>query len=363
MTSAIRAAIDGRPLVGNRTGIGVHVAEIAARLRKTSPLIYSHTTIVNRDGIGDIECVVDPARLGVLWQQFLFAAAARRERCDVVWGPHGTLPWTLTLPSVITVHDLTSLTMPGQHKLRTLLSFNLFIGRSLEIATRIAAVSKVTAKELKRGFGVPFSKIEIVPNGVSDFYTPGSAEPGPLPAGLQQGRYILYVGTIEPRKGIADLLAAWQRLPRPRSPLVLAGDPGWKNASLRKALEPFVTSGEVIIAGFVDAETLRELYRQCLIFAYPSRYEGFGLPPLEAMACGAPVVASRAGAIPEVAGEGAELFAPGDVERLSSILKQLAGSDAMRADLRSRGLGRSKEFGWERPARLMDALFADAANR
>ncbi len=357
-----RVAIDGRPLVGNRTGIGVHVAEIAARLESTEPLMFSHTAVENREGIESLEYVVDPAPRGVVWQQLRFSDAARRERCDVVWGPHGTLPWTLTLPSVITIHDLTSLTMPGFHRLRTLLSFNLFIGRSLAIASGIAAVSRVTADAVRRGFGVDSAKIEIVPNGVSDFFSPADGSGPRLPSGLEPGTFILYVGTIEPRKGIDDLFEAW-KLQRPRPPLVIAGDPGWKNAALRKRLEPFMATSEVVVTGFVDLATLRELYRNCLLFVYPSHYEGFGLPPLEAMACGAAVVASRAGAIPEVAGDGAELFAPRDVVELAGILKRLTANEAQRRELKSRGIQQAAGFSWQRSARLMDELFARVAER
>lgn len=356
----MRVAIDGRPLVGDRTGIGVHVAEIVGRLREITPIIFSHAAINNREGIGAIETLVDQAPLGVLWQQFLFSRAAADRDCGVVWGPHGTLPWTLKIPSVITVHDLTSITMPRQHKLSTILSFNLFINRSLSLASRIAAVSRVTADEVSRGFGIPVSRIEIVPNCVSGFFTP-AYEPARLPDGIAAGSYLLYVGTVEPRKGIAHLVAAWQSLAEPRPPLVIAGGAGWKNSRLRSGIEPHIASGSIKMTGFVDRETLRELYRHCLLFIYPSLYEGFGLPPLEAMACGAPVIASRAGAIPEVAGTGAELFEPGDAEDLAVTIRRLLRDPILRSDLQLRGLERASQCRWEESAALMEELFKGAA--
>ena len=212
----LRLLIDGRALVGNRTGIGTHVAEIAGRLGfDPPPIIASHAPVEDRDGIGSCSFVVDRFPTGVAWQQLRLAAVAAREHADVLWGPHGTLPWTGRTPSVITVHDLTSITIPRHHLLKTVLSFNTFITRSLERATRIAAVSRSTADELVRGFGVPSASIEVVPNGVSEYFSAAEAEgeEDVLPSRLSSRNYILYVGTLEPRKGVDDLIRAWEGLP------------------------------------------------------------------------------------------------------------------------------------------------------
>lgn len=336
----LRVVIDGRPLVGNRTGIGVHTAEIARRLTfEPPPLIASHAAIENREGIENCRFQVDAMPFGVLWQQLVLP----RIDADVLWGPHGTLPLTWRKSSLITMHDLTSITMPGRHRLKTIASFNLFIGRSLEQATKVACVSRATADETMRGFGVPRSKIEIVPNGVDDFFTPGGEERD----------YLLYAGTLEPRKGIGDLLAAWRSLPAPRPRLVLCGDPGWRT---KVSNDP-----EIEVRGYVTRSELRDLYREALVFVYPSHYEGFGLPPLEAMACGAPVVATRTGAIPEFAGDAALLVAPGDVEGLAKAIGRLVRDRAFRADLRLRAADRARLFGWDRSGRLMQELLEAAA--
>lgn len=330
----MRILIDGRPLVGNRTGIGVHTAEIARRLERV-PLIASHAEIVDRTGIEHCAFRVDPSPLGVLWQQTTLA----RIDADVLWGPHGTLPLRTRVPAVVTLHDFTSITMPGRHRLKTILSFNLIIGRSLEQAARIACVSRLVADEAMRGFGIAAHDIEIVPNGVDEFFSPGGEE----------GDYILFAGTLEPRKGLDELLEAWRSLsPRPR--LVLCGDAGWKTRIPR---DPGIE-----VTGYVTRERLRELYRGARVFVYPSRYEGFGIPPLEAMACGAPVIATRTGAIPEFA-EGAAVL----IERggLRDALPRLLGDPVLRSELRARGPERARLWTWDRGATVMNQLLREAA--
>lgn len=334
----MRLLIDGRPLVGNRTGIGVHTAEIARRLSVPSEnidaTVASHAPIDDKEGLEHLRFRVDRMPLGVLWQQL----ALPRLDADVLWGPHGTLPLAWKKPAIVTLHDFTSITMPLRHRAKTVLSFNLFIGASLERATRVACVSRTVADEAVRGFGVHASKIEIVPNGVDDYFSPGGEE----------GDYILFTGTLEPRKGIDDLLDAWRALPRPRPRLVLCGGSGW---GTRIGEEHGVER-----TGYVSREKLRDLYRHALVFAYPSHHEGFGIPPLEAMACGAPVIATRTGAIHEYAEGAAVLIEPGDRAALRDALARAVRDASLRAELRARGPERARSWRWERGASVMSDL-------
>jgi glycosyltransferase involved in cell wall biosynthesis len=333
----VQITIDGRALVGNRTGIGVHTAEIAKRL-DGSPLIASHAEIVERSDLERCRFRVDPMPLGVAWQQLVLPRIATD---GVLWAPHGTLPFALRIPSVATLHDFSSLTMPLRHRLKTVLSFNAFIGRSLQMATRIAAVSRAVAEESVRWFGVSRERIEIVPNGVDEFFSPDGDEED----------YVLFVGTIEPRKGVDDLLAVWDSLPSPRPRLLLCGDAGWGHVPMPP---------EVEVTGYVDRVRLRELYRHARAFVYPSRYEGFGIPPLEAMACGAPVIATRTGAIGEYADGAALLVDPGDRVALRQALVDILGDAPLRRELREHGAARARSYTWEQSAALMTELFAEA---
>lgn len=352
----LRVAIDGRALVGNRTGIGVHAAEITARLGlDTPPVIASHAEIADREGLESCRFVVDRAPNGVVWQQLLLPRVVVREECDVLWGPHATLPISLSIPAVVSIHDLTSITMPHRHRLRTILSFNTFIRASLEKAVKIAAVSRLAADEVIRGFGIAPSKIEIVPNGVSEFFTPGEARASTEP-------FILYTGTLEPRKGIGELLAAWSSLSGKRPKLVLAGDPGWGTSPLLRRHRDAIAAGAIEVLGFVTREKLRELYRSCAVFVYPSHFEGFGLPPLEAMACGAPVVAARGGAIPETVGDAALIVAPGDADALRAAISSVLTDVRLARDLIAHGFECAGRYRWDTSAAKMHELLREASS-
>ncbi|HVT02369.1 MAG TPA: glycosyltransferase family 1 protein [Thermoanaerobaculia bacterium] len=351
--------IDGRPLVGHRTGIGVHTAEIARRLRFTpAPVIAAHAGLGDASDLDGCRVVVDKTALGVVWQQMRLPEIAAREEAAVVWGPHGTLPLRLRTPAVVSIHDLTSITMPHRHRIKTVLSFNLLIARSLEMAEYIAAVSLTAASEIMRGFGVRSGKITIVPNGVDEFFSPGPADG--LPARLAGKDYLLYVGTLEPRKGIDDLVRAWRAITgRPR--LVLCGSEGWGHARLRSMMEHEIEAGEIIMTGYVDRTTLRALYRGASALVYPSRFEGFGLPPLEAMACGTPVVATAGGAIREVVGDAAELVEVGDIDGLRQAIMTVLANESRRLELIARGHERVELFRWDTSAHLMRDLLRAAA--
>lgn len=360
MSDSLRLLVDARPLVGARTGIGVHAAEIARRLPfAPPPMLAAHAPIHDLSGIEHLPVRVDRAPLGVLWQQTLLPRILLEEHADVLWGPHGTLPLASRVPAVVSVHDLTSITTPASHQLKTVLSFNTFIARSLHAAAFIAAVSTVTAEAVMRGFGVSASKIEVVPNGVGPELRPASGEGDPG-FGLRSGAYLLYAGTIEPRKGIGDLLEAWERL-TPRPKLVLCGSPGWGIRRLRRIIERYEQQGEIVVTGYVDRDVLVSLLQHALLFVYPSRDEGFGLPPLEAMACGTPVVAASGGAIPEVVGDAALLVPPGQPDQLLSAMRSALSNPLLREDLRARGLARARTFSWDTSARKMEELIRRTA--
>lgn len=351
----MRLVIDGRPLVGERSGIGVHTAEIARRLDLGDPVVIASHAPIEIEPDSRIELDLRRSRPGVWWQQRHLPGVASDWGADVIWGPHGTLPLVSKVPGVVTVHDLTSIDMPGRHRLRTILSFNTLIGPSLSKARKVVAVSKDTATAVARRFGIDRGKLEVVYNGVDDFFEPG--EPDVLPEKLLPGGYLLYVGTLEPRKGVGLLIDSWSAIDS-APPLVLCGAKGWKSDDVisRADADP-----RIIRTGWVTRGMLRDLYRGALATIYPSEYEGFGLPVLEAMRCGSPVITTSGGAIPEVAGDAALMIEPGDGNGLTEAIRTVMSDSGLRDELRSRGLEQARKFSWDRAASDFSAIFAEVA--
>lgn len=292
----------------------------------------------------------------IMWEQAALPRLARETA--LVHGLVNVLPLAATVPGVVTVHDLAFLrapeSMPGWR--RTYLT--ALCRASVARARRVIAVSTQTADDLMRHFGTPAGKIAVVPNGVDAAFMP--ADPARAAAfraarGLPE-RFVLFVGTLEPRKNLDGLLRAWARW-RAQAPsdfadvrLVIAGGKGWFCDTIFAQARALRLEGQVLFPGFLPAEELPDWYRAALGFVYPSRFEGFGLPVLEAMACGTPVLTSTAPSLLEVAG-GAALTAPPDDEAaLADALRLLIEQESLRAELSRRGLARAALYSWRRTA-------------
>jgi glycosyltransferase involved in cell wall biosynthesis len=301
----------------------------------------------------------------ILWEQSALPLALLRERADLVHGLVNVLPLATKTPGVVTVHDLSFLRMPERFPLAKRLYLGQLCQWSAHKARRVIAVSRQTADDLMRFFGVPAQKIEVVYNGASDRFSPKIA---PADFCAQNGlpeRFLLYVGTLEPRKNLErliDAFAAWRAAASPQDQdvaLVLAGAQGWFYDQIFGRVRALNLSHVVHFPGFVPAETLPDWYRTALAFVYPSLFEGFGLPVLEAMACGAPVLCSRAPSLLEVAGDAALTFAAEDTAALSAALVRLVGDASLRQDLRQRGLAQARHFSWTRCAAETLAVYED----
>jgi glycosyltransferase involved in cell wall biosynthesis len=285
---------------------------------------------------------------GTVWLQTAAARAARRAGADAFFGSLGILPLLSSLPGVATVHDLTPLLFPEWHSPKNRLGFNPFIGATVRRARRIVAVSDATRRDLVAAFPDAAPKTVVVHNGVEP-EAPAVLDPAP-----HGGRpYVLYVGTLEPRKNLAALVEAWREVRRHHPvELVLAGRRRSDFAALAK--EPGLR-----IMGEVPDEALPQLYSGALAFVYPSLYEGFGLPVLEAMQCGACVIASRA--VAEAAGDAA-VYADTPQE-LARAMREAAARPEWRAELGARSLARAREFSWERTARMTHQVYEEARRR
>jgi glycosyltransferase involved in cell wall biosynthesis len=232
-------------------------------------------------------------------------------------------------------------------------------------AARVIAVSAHTASDVVARLGVPPERVAVVPNAVGEEFRP---EPDArvlaefrAAKGLPE-RFVLFVGTLEPRKNVAGLLRAFARVAaaEPEVPLVIAGGKGWLYDEIFALHKQLGLGDRVRFTGYAAAEELPRLYAAATVFVYPSFYEGFGLPPLEAMACGTPVVASNASSLPEVVGEAGLTVDPRDEGALAAALLLLLRDPDRRAALRAAGLARAAGFSWARTVRETRAVYESA---
>jgi glycosyltransferase involved in cell wall biosynthesis len=251
---------------------------------------------------------------------------------------------------VLTAHDMAIYRHPEWFPGRQWLSVRVVVPRSMRAADAIVAVSESTARDLAELFGAGPDRVTVVPEGVAAAFHPlPEAELAAARArmGLPE-RFVLFVSTIEPRKNLGTLVDAWGRLSDPPE-LVVVGGWGWRHEELRSRLEGLAHRGVRLLGG-ARPDQLPVLYNLATALAHPAWYEGFGLPALEAMACGTPVIASSASSLPEVVGEAGLLVDPGDVEGWTAALDRVLGDEGLRRDLRSRGLERAAGFTWRRAA-------------
>jgi len=287
---------------------------------------------------------------------------------DVLFVPAHSLPPIVPRATVATVHDLGYRHFPGEHPPATRWLRRLSNRWSARRATRVIAVSGATRDDIVRFDGVSPGKITVVHHGHSPAFRP--AEPDAIDAARQRyglaGPYLLFVGTLQPRKNLERLLRAFDLLAatEPRVSLVLAGALGWQPERLARALAGVRARERVSTVGVVDDADLPALLSGAVALAFPSLYEGFGLPALEAMACGTPVLSSTTSSMPEVVGEAGLLVDPLDADAIAAGLARLVRDPALRAELRQRGLARAATFTWERAARqTLGVLRAAAADR
>ncbi|HET7708737.1 MAG TPA: glycosyltransferase family 1 protein [Sphingomicrobium sp.] len=344
------------------TGIGRYTWELCRRLaerREISGLqFYSRRRLID-----------DPGRLlrgepiypGRLLRRIVRQMQAKRAlRSTLVHGPNFFLPEG-TRAGVITVHDLSVLRFPEMHPPARLQQFERRLSESIVRAAHVITDTETVRLEVIAEFSLDPRQVTAVPLGVDSSFQPKAQDelaPALRPWALSAGGYGLCVATLEPRKKIAELLRAWRDLPsglRDAFPLVLAGGAGWRNEELLRQIAQGEDEGWLRYLGFVDERRLPHLYAGAALFAYPSIYEGFGLPPLEAMASGTPVMVSNRSCLPEVCGEAGGYFDPDDVEGMTKAIDKALTDRDWRQAARARGLEQARKFTWDR---LVDATVA-----
>jgi glycosyltransferase involved in cell wall biosynthesis len=297
---------------------------------------------------------VNPA-VRIIWEQLVQPPQLWRERIDLLHSLAFVQPVVLPCAGVITIYDLSFFLFPEGFQPWRRLYLKWGTGYSARRARRIIAISNSTKQDIVRLLRVPGGKVEVVPCGVEEDFRPVE-DPDLLEdfrskRGLAR-RMILFVGTIEPRKNLVTLLRSYallrQQIQPP--PLVIGGPKGWRHEEVFAQVQELDLQEHVIFPGYIPREELPLWYNAADLFAYPSLYEGFGLPPLEAMACGTPVVSSNSSSLPEVVGDAGVLVNPHGVEEMSEAMQRLLSDNTLRAEMATRGLAQARTFSWQRAA-------------
>lgn len=289
----------------------------------------------------------------VLWEQTVQPIVLRRIKADLVHAPVFVGPLIAPCPMVITIHDLSFIRFPQLFPSVNRLYLRIMTQLSARRARRLIAVSEHAASESVCLLDVPRDRIDVVYHGVDPRFRP--LPPDQVAAFRDQHslpeRFVLFVGTLEPRKNLVRLVEAFARVRDGQTKLVLVGGKGWLYDDLFAQVESLGLNEEVIFAGYVRSEELPLWYNAASALAYPSLYEGFGLPVLEAQACGTPVLTSNVSSLPEAGGEAALLVPPRDVAAIAEALNRLLMEAALRDELRERGLAHAEAFSWPSTAR------------
>lgn len=303
-----------------------------------------------------------------LWTHAGLGSAVRRDRPDVLFVPSHVIPWpnTARVPAVVTVHDVGYLHYPDKHPFFERLYLDWSTRHSASVARRVVAVSKATAHDLHALSGVPQQKIRVVHSGVDEKLHPvtDAQTVDVLRARLGiSGPYVLHVGSLQPRKNLTRLVEAFDRVKDtiPGLVLVLAGRPGWGYQSLFERIESLGLGERVLLPGYVPDDDLATLYSGAEVYAFPSLYEGFGFPALEAMACGTPLVCASASSLPELVGNAALTFPPTDVSSMADALRRALTDAELRVQLVERGFERVQLFTWEKASRETLDVLTEAA--
>ncbi len=358
----MRIGIDARLVYYSRAGIGQYIMRLAEALASLDAhhhefvLLQSRkdrTQIVNGNNFSRISSWT-PSHHRL--EQTAFRLEIGRLRLDLLHSPDFIPPFRRNCRSVITVHDLAFLLYP--HFLtKEAARYYGQIDQAVRLTDHIIAVSESTRRDTVNLLGVPERKITVIHEAANPIYRQVNAVEARRHVADKYGledEYILFVSTIEPRKNLPGLLQSYRKLlddyKRPEK-LVLAGSPGWLSEEVQDTVDNLNLDDQVRFLGRIPSNHLVHLYNAARLLVHPSFYEGFGLPPLEAMTCGTPTIVSNVSALPEVVGDAAILVDPHDIDGLTVAMWRVLYDEDLRASLISKGLKRASKFSWKRAAR------------
>ena len=374
----MRVGLDGYPLAEPRTGVGHYTLELARALaliapsdqfELVSPAPFDPSTLeeINQADLSNLRAVhLEISRIRGHWWAVGLPIYVTKARFDLFHGTNFEVPfWNRR--TLVTIHDLSALLHRDKHRDSLARRARLRLPIVAKLARKIITPTESVKREVCEHLRVKANKVIAIPSAARP-----SFRPVPLEQTVEMRRrlaieddFLLFVGTLEPRKNLLTLLKAFEQIVRQtslRPQLVIAGGHGWLMDETFSFIKHSAIGDRLRLTGYLGDEELRALYSSCRIFVYPSLYEGFGLPPLEAMACGAPVIAGRVAALQEVLGSAARLVDPLDVEALAGSIVELIENDEERRRLASNGPKHAAKFSWEETARRTLEVYRDAVS-
>ena len=301
----------------------------------------------------------------IAWEQIAWPWLAQYYRLDLLHSMAFVTPWVALRPTVVTVYDLSFMYYPESFPRGQRFYLRSQTARSVRQARRVITISESGRQDVHRFFGVPLTQVDVVRPGVEEVYRPfpiSVVDQFRQEKGLPE-RFVLHVGTLQPRKNIPILLEALARLAQSDVCLVLVGGKGWLFSEIFARVEALGLQDRVMFTGYVPGEELPLWYNAAAVLALPSLYEGFGMPIIEAMACGTPVVAADCSSMPEAIGEAGLLFEPEVVEELVERLTAVLQSPELAQELRQKGLKQAQQFSWKQAGEETAASYRRALSR
>ncbi len=368
----MRIGIDARKL--HDFGIGTYIRNLLRQLarqdRQTEFVVLCRPD--DRDSVAalgeNFRSVAATAGNYSITEQITIPLALRREKVTLFHAPHYVLPPLVRCRSVVTIHDCIHLMFPQYLPNQFALTYaRTSIGLAARLANRVLTVSESSKRDILRFVDMPPEKIDVIHNAYDERF---GVEPREEDVVRVRERYqlhdefVLYAGNVKPHKNLKRLIEAFNLLRRrglDHLKLVLIGDEISKYAALRRAVHQHQLHKHVRFLGYLPEETLAVMYRLAGVFVFPSLYEGFGLPPLEAMASGTPVVTSNVSSLPEVAGDAAVLVDPYDPAAIADGIERVLTNEALRRDLRQKGLARARQFSWEDSVRRVHDIYVEVS--
>jgi glycosyltransferase involved in cell wall biosynthesis len=366
----VRIGIDARKL--HDFGIGTYIRNLLRQLARLDRqtefvLLCRPEDMPSLASLGEnLRPVAETSRNYSIIEQIKIPLALKRERVTLFHAPHYVLPPLVACRSVVTIHDCIHLMFPQYLPNRLALGYaRASIFAAARRATRVLTVSESSKRDILRFVDIKPEKIDVIYNAYDERF---AVEPREEDVDRVRERYqlhdefVLYAGNVKPHKNLERLIEAFHLVRRrglDHLRLVLIGDEISTYAALRRAVHRHQLHPYVRFLGYLPEETLGVMYRLAGVFVFPSLYEGFGLPPLEAMASGTPVVTSNVSSLPEVAGDAAVLVDPYDPNAIANGIYQVLTDDQLRRDLRARGAARARQFSWEQSARRVREIYGE----